>query len=223
MSEQQDHITAIDAPSFAARTAHVAAAELYGLMTSEDGAPNQDWLASRGNLEGELEALAKALIEDDVTNPETMWLHGVGAGLVRREARDYRELPFARRMAWQTFTRLCGDTWRTIVSVQDAIRAEAVANAAVFAPLAKEDSILEEHEPLDTPIEGVKEYQAQQARIREQQGATFNGADPAAFDHDGDGKPGGSKPLSIGETPAQPPVNRGGRGKAKTARDRASK
>lgn len=27
----------------------------------------------------------------------------------------------------------------------------------------------------------------------------FNGADPAAFDHDGDGKPGGSKKTTLGE------------------------
>ena len=220
-----DDILDIDAPSFAARTAHVAAAEIYGLLTGLEGS-SPDWLGVRGNVPigGAMSALALFLVKQKVTQAETLWREAMSRGYLVREARTFDELPYARRLAFETFTRTLDQTHGSIHALQEKTRLAIAAAAQVAATpaLKREDSILEEHEPIGALIEGGAEFlKAQQARLDRRK---LNGADPASFDHDGDGRPGGSKPAaakpakrSIGEALAKPPANRGGRGKKKAA------
>lgn len=214
----------VDALSFAARTAQDAAAGLYGLFVTDEGVPVDDWLGLRqGTLEGALEQLVRFIVDYGTDNPETVWLQAVSEGLAIREAAHFRDLPFARRQAFATFTRVAAATHAAIAQVQAATEQAhaALLAAAATPPLKREDSILEEHGRLDELIPGGKEFLAQQDAQR----ARFNGANPAAFDHDGDGKPGGSKappadespdgsgpPMSIGEKPSGAATpNKGGR------------
>lgn len=214
-----DDILDIDAPSFAARTAHVAAAELYGLLSGREE-PAHDWLGTRANvpMSGATSALSLFMIAQKVNQPETLWREASSRGYLVREARTFGELPPARRLAYEVFTRTLGQTHGAIHALQEAQRLAIAARqqAAAAAPLKVADSILEEHEPIGALVEGGAEFlKLQAARLDRRK---FNGAEPSAFDHDGDGKPGGSKPKkrSIGEAAASRPTNRGGRGKKKT-------
>lgn len=222
-----DTIMDIDAPSFAARTGHVAAAELYGLLTDSK---QPDWLGTlNGDLGDALGVLAPFLIASKVDKAETLWREALDRRLVPREAARFADLPFARQLAYETFARVVLQTHTAIDGQQARIRSEQLAarQAAAQAPLKREDSILEEQEPLDKLIEGGEAFLAAQTRRVDRR--RFNGAPPAAFDHDGDGRPGGSKPKdgaakpgkrSIGSTPPAAPVNRGGRGRRKAPRDK---
>lgn len=224
-----DTIMDIDAPSFAARTGHVAAAELYKLLTDGE---QQDWLGTvNGDLGGALGALAPFLILSKVDKAETLWREALDRRLVPREAARFHDLPFARQLAYETFARVVMQTHAAIDGHQARIRSEqqAAQRAAAQPPLKREDSILEEQEPLDKLIEGGEAFlEAQTKRVDRRR---FNAAPPEAFDHDGDGRPGGSKPKdgpakprkrSIGTTPPAAPVNRGGRGRRKGPRDKAA-
>lgn len=199
----------VDALSFAARTAHIAAGELYGLMMTANGMRLEDWYGSpTADLELEVRALAEFVTREQVDNPETLWLFATSEGLVvRQEADRFADLTFARRQAFTIFAQVCSGTYRSIRKVQEATAAEAAARkaAANQPPLMREDSILEEHGRLDDMIPGADEFLQTLQR--------------SALDHDGDGRPGGAKPvqpatrpLSIGEAPPRPPVNVGGRG-----------
>lgn len=163
---------------------------------------------------------------------------------------EWAFLSFEQRQPWETFTSTCRQAFNDLKAAQLAI-IDARRAAAVQAPagLKREDSIFEEVE--DTfalrpeAVEALKLtaiYQrgqdAEKLRLADEawdrmraEAEAYNaewdkfGGDPAKFDHDGDGKAGGSKPrgrrkgkgqpLSVGEAPVRPPVNRGGRGNRK--------
>lgn len=210
----------VDAESFAARTAQSAASQLYGLLTNENEVPIDNWFGSRfGNLADDVGALAHFVCIEGVDNPETVWRHGLGEGFIIREADSFQLLSFARRQAFEIFARVAGQTYKAIATVQKAIADEAARRAAATADpgLKREDSIFEEQEGFHDLVDHGAAYLEQQR----QEGQLFGGKG----DHDGDGRPGGSRKkkapppapetLSIGESPAQVPPNRGGRGKRK--------
>lgn len=184
---------------------------------------------------------------------ETLYRHAVDKRLVADQG-HFMALPFERRQPWETFVSTCRSVYGDLLTAQLAVadaRRQAVAEKP--AGLKKEDSIFADDDDDDLgamvpeAVEALRlsaqyhrqhqaELQAERQRLHDiiDMRARFNGADPAKFDHDGDGRPGGSaksptgkaiarqarkpkKPpaLSVGEAPVKPPVNRGGRGNKK--------
>jgi hypothetical protein len=214
--------------------------------------------------ENVVEAMGDYVCERRIEVGETLYRHAVAERLVADQG-DFLALPFEQRQPWETFVSTCrhvhGDL---IVRQAHVIEQRRQAEIAQPAALAREDSIFEEIESLgDLRPEAVEASRISAAIHHENNVALpearagiqralqgridrlrFNGADPARFDHDGDGRPGGSKsaidksierharkperpasslsgsgpgqPLSVGEAPVKPPVNRGGRGRKKT-------
>lgn len=258
-------ITQIDAASFATRTAQVATAELYSLLSSENdfSPPKPNWFNAslpadskdprehvdrQVALDGLIERLGGYVCSHQVDQGERLYRWGVMEGIVPRA--DWSAQPFELRQAFETFADTCRNTFMAISVAQLAIEEARTAAGIVPVGLKREDSIFaDDGDTLGTlrpeaiaagPLIGryTRERAAEEARIREQKRIDdaaaavaaeadrqkFNGADPEAFDHDGDKKPGGSRkgprrakpaPKTVGEAPVRPPVNRGGRGRRK--------
>ncbi len=215
-----------------------------------------DELAARGVI---VEAMGDYVCARRIELGETLYRHAVDQRLVRDQG-PFMDLPFEQRQPWETFVSTCRSVYGDLLVAQLAVvNARRQAQAELPAGLKREDSIFaDDDDDLGTMIpEAVEalqlsgQYQRQNAAALQAERqrihglidmrAKFNGADPAKFDHDGDGWPGGSKtptekaisrqarkaaragsgagqgqPLSVGEPPARPPVNRGGRGRKKT-------
>jgi hypothetical protein len=191
-----------------------------------------------------IEALGSYVCLNQVDQGERLFRWGQMRAIV--PAGDWATLDVAGKQAFEAFTLTTRHTYLGLAVAQAAIR-DARKAAGVPATLKREDSIFEETESMATlrpeaiaasgltarmQREGEAERQRQEDAAfvalwdeAEAELATreaFNGAPPTAFDHDGNGKPGGSRrrakkpaPISAGETVPKAPVNRGGRGKTK--------
>lgn len=240
-------IAQIHVGSYATRIAQVASSELAAWLQEDIDlvVPLETWFdPSRPNpldADGEdheaaerqriLEAMGEYVCARRIEVGETLYRHAVGQGLVRDQG-SWASLPFSQRQPWETFVSTCRAVYADLIAAQLATvdaRRQALAEAPA---LKREDSIFEEEESLGTLIpeavaalklspsyQRTHDSQLQAARQRIADVIAFKGADLKKFDHDGDGRPGGSKPraLSAGEAPARAPVNRGGRGRKKGA------
>jgi len=199
-----------------------------------------------------LDKLGEYVCKNQVEAGERLYRYATGQHVVMPIG-DWAALSFEQRQPWETFTSCCRQAFNDLKAAQLAIldvRRAAAAQAP--AGLKREDSIFEEVEDTFTlrpeaveflklsPIyeRGQDAERQRLAQVAQDQmradaeaenaqwdldKAAFNGANPAKFDHDGDGKAGGSRrrrtkpaPLSVGEQPVRPPRNRGGRGNKKT-------
>lgn len=211
----------------------------------EDDAGGADEVAARSHI---VDALGDYVCSRQVEGGERLFRHAVGQQLVTPAA-GWSELPFARRQPWETFASTCRQAFNDLRVAQLAV---LEARRTVVMPVTEmklEDSIFagDEDNSLGTMVPEAMEalrlsgtfQRVRQDEMERLQGerarllgliadrGKFNGADPAAFDHDGDGKPGGSRkrsatsgsgpgqPLSVGEQPVRPPRNKGGRGRRK--------
>lgn len=261
-------ITKLHTVSFAARIGQVAASEITGLLQSPEGEvwtveDCQNWFDRTLDLDAAgdvVEQLGEYVCQHQVEEGERLFRHATNTRLVAPIG-DWAGMSFEQRFPWESFVDACRQAFNALKAAQLAIiDARKAAEPVAPATLAREDSIFEEEDDMfalrPEAVEALKltgiyergqiaekerlaaAAEAQEAADRE----TFNGADPAAFDHDGDGRPGGSKvkrqeplasavdrsivrhqrrtakpkPLSAGEAMAKPPVNRGGRGNKKT-------
>lgn len=221
---------------------------------------NPDESAEIVQRENVVEALGEYVCARKIEVGETLYRHAVEKRLVADQG-HFMALPFEQRQPWETFVSTCRNVYGDLLTAQLALadaRRQAVAEAP--AGLKKEDSIFEDDEDdlgtlMPEAVEALRlsagyarqhqaELQVERQRLVNiiDMRARFNGADPSKFDHDGDGRPGGSKsaieksierhsrkpnpassssgsgpgqPLSVGEAPVKPPVNRGGRGRKK--------
>lgn len=191
-----------------------------------------------------LEKLGDYVFANQVDQGERLYRWATGERLVVPIG-DWPLLTFAQRQPWETFTSTARQAFNELKAAQLAILdVRKAAAAPAPAGLKKEDSIFEEVEDMfelrPEAVEALKltgiyergqeaerqrlAYEAEDAVRAEAEAYNAQwdkfGGDPSKFDHDGNGKPGGSKPqrpkpLSAGETVTQPPRNRGGRGNKK--------
>jgi hypothetical protein len=215
----------------------------------------QNWFdrtraADDAGLADILDALGEYVCINQVDAGERLYRYATGERLVAPIG-AWDTLGFAQQQPWETFTGTCRQAFNGLKAAQLAI-VDARKAAALAAPsgLKLEDSIFEETEDLfalrPEAVESLKLtaiYERGQAAERQRlafaaedamraEAEAYNadwdkfGGDPARFDHDGNGKPGGSKrkpkpqrpaPLSAGEAPARQRPNQGGRGNKKTS------
>jgi hypothetical protein len=212
----------IDAASFAGRVAHVAAAELYGLLRYGEGRPVANWFDLSGveltdeRIDADVETMTAYVVKRQCVG-ETLYRFMQAGG-------DWPAELAERRMAFELFTSTVISVGGRLVAAQKT--AEAALELAT-RPAAKavdiEDTIFEKEESLHTvrpeamaSQEQIANYQALAKADRKAKRAAKAAAD-AALERDAlaaatRGRP---PPLSIGEAPAAAPVNRGGRGKKK--------
>ena len=220
----------------------------------EDDAGGADEIAARSNI---VDALGEYVCSRQVEGGERLFRHAVGQRLIAPPD-SWPDLPFARRQPWETFASTCRQAFNDLRAAQLAVLEARRTVAMPLTTMKLEDSIFagDEDSSLGTMVpEAVAALRLSGTYQRVHQDETerlqaertrlvgliadrgkFNGADPAKFDHDGDGKPGGSKPrslsgsgpgrsspsrsgpgqpLSVGEKPVRPPRNKGGRGRRK--------
>ncbi len=213
-------------------------------------------------IEATLDRLGLYVCAKGVDKGEWLYRQAVEWGLVPNWG--WAGMSFVQRQPWEAFVAVTLAQYRDLRAHQLALEeTNRPRPASVATTLKREDSIFEELPGIGDldPVhveslrlsgayrrgqEEQKQRDAQDDAMRaaaEAENAqfdadrvAFNGANPAAFDHDGDGRPGGSAPrnaveksidrnrrrrapkpapLSVGEAPVKPPVNRGGRGKRK--------
>lgn len=243
-------IAEIHVGSFATNVAQVAAAQIAGLLhgLEWDASDHDNWFDPASDLGAAatvVEQLGEYVIARQTPQGETLYRFALGRSLIADQG-PYASLAYARRQPWETFVATCRAVHADLMAAQLAT-IEARRQARSEAPVStikREDSIFEEEDKLGDLIPEAVEalrlsgtYQRThgpaldeaRAKLAQQisDRAKFNGADPAKFDHDGDGKAGGARPqplpggsgpgqpLSVGEAPVKPPVNRGGRGRKK--------
>lgn len=221
------NILEIDAGNFAGRVAHVAAAELAGLLNHGDIRPEVGWFA------GELGAEAGEALGERIDTMAEYALKRLCSGETLYRAHG-GTTPWGNLEPW---VRDCYDLFavtvagigsKLLVRQQNAERQRAVEtfSKAIATPL--EDTIFEKEEGLGAQRPEAKEAQkliaqADQAKKREArakrkaqeaQERQAKAAGKAADKPDPSTPP---APMSAGEPPAKPPVNRGGRGRRKPA------
>ncbi|TPM06774.1 MULTISPECIES: hypothetical protein [unclassified Mesorhizobium] len=218
-------ILEIDAVSFAGRVAHVAAAELAGLLVFGEVRPLPTWFAAGTDLaEG----------YDVTTDIEAMAVYVsrrlcIGETLYRsRSATDWEDVDPAIKMAFDLFASTTASVVSKLLASQEQAEKDLELATRPPAPaIAVEDTIYETEESLHTlrpeAVQAQKQIahydQAQKAdrKAKREAKALADAAKRAtrsstsATKHVGD-KP---APMSVGEAPPAAPVNRGGRGHKK--------
>jgi hypothetical protein len=232
-------ILEIDAVSFAARTAQVAAAELYGLLAHGVTTGIVNWYDGSGT------ELGDEKIEDDVAAMaaytakrkcagETLFIwnfqNGRAAGDTGRQI--FAEQSFARRLAYDLFaSTMVNVAWKILDAQQarEAVLRQAQDEAARAAQKVKlEDTIFEPEEGLGTLRPEAQEAASQVAaydhaqaderrRKRAEQKDREEQENAAAAAAAAKGRQRARPaPMSAGEAPPAAPVNRGGRGNKKS-------
>lgn len=224
-------ILAIDAASFAARTAHVAASELYGLLLDANGAAIDHWYDDRAEKKsGEEIAEDVAAMADYVMrrmcSGETLFLRNQVEGSAAVGA--FLDQPFERQQAYSLFATVMTSVGSTLLAEQ--VRAEHDLDLATRpdpAKIALEDTIFEPVEGLGTMRpeavaaqqliadhdQAVKVERRAKRKAAEAQRKSAKAGDAPKTDK---GNPASPAPMSVGEAPLAPPINRGGRGRKKT-------
>ncbi|NUR12343.1 MAG: hypothetical protein HOQ20_10950 [Bradyrhizobium sp.] len=217
-------ILEIDAVSFAGRVAHVAAAELAGLMKFGEVRPFPTWfalgeIAEDHDVTADIEAMAN-YVSRRLCIGETLYRS--------RNAGDWEGEDPAIKMAYDLFASTAASVVSKLLSAQaHAEKALELATRPPAAAIDVEDTIFEKEESLGTMRPEAVASQAQVANYDALQKADRKAkraaaaAAKAAAERDAlaaAAPPGTPAPLSVGESPPAAPVNRGGRGNRKQRR-----
>lgn len=235
------NITDFDAESFATRTAQVAAAEIYGLLATGEPVPVINWYDAAlisnktdGQVADDVERLGAYVCGGQVDQGERLWRWALEQRMIHVDDRNMANQPFALRMAYGLFVSVCRQTHAAIATVQ--LDAEQQIKASVPQPgLKREDSIFEEEESLGTlrpesiaagPLVAAydqgKREEHEQLRLQRLEETRLQDIENERLAKEAKAKARRQPkpaPISIGEAPASPPVNRGGRGNKKAAPD----
>lgn len=213
----------IDAVNFAGRVGHVAAAELAGLLTHGEISPMQDWFlrepaTEEADLGAAVDQMAGYVVRRLCTG-ETLFRH--------LDVGEWDEAPLALRAAFEVFASTVASVGSKLL--QDQRAAEAAMELATRPspkPVAVEDTIFEKEESLGamrpeaqaSAVQVAERDRQLKAEARARRKAE-QAAKKAEAARETDAKATASSvpavPMSVGEAPAKPPVNRGGRGKKK--------
>lgn len=233
-------ITTIDAVSYATRVAQTAAAELYGLLSTDTYAgPIQYWFnpelahASPEELAPSVDALGGYVVAHQVEQGERLYRWGRDRALI--PFAPWADLDFAGRQAFATFVEIARSTWQSIAANQKAI--EDLRRERNLPPPPRPDLEDTIYEPVGSMWEerpemaqaapfvalyeqGRQDAAAQVAREARDAAAAAVAAEAAQAEKlkaETAARPRAGKPapMSAGATaPAHQP-NRGGRGKRK--------
>lgn len=238
------NILDIDAVSFAARVAQVAAAEICGLLTAGEPIAVPDWYKTEDSerdqekIAADIEAMA-AYVVTRGSFGEQLWRWNTSQKRTPKEP-DWTGVELADRIAYDLFCTTMRQVHRAIVEAQ--AKAQRTAEEAARAPapgLKREDSIFEEEtglgEQRPEAVEAArftaerKQAEKEAARLkrrleaaRKRQEKAKAAAEAAAAELAGQQQAmaamsagAPAATIPIGEAPPAPPVNRGGRGKRK--------
>ncbi|MBZ9856746.1 hypothetical protein LB566_23420 [Mesorhizobium sp. CA13] len=223
-------ILEIDAVSFAGRVAHVAAAELAGLLKFGEVRPFPTWfavgdIAEDHDVTADIEAMA-AYVSRRLCIGETLYRS--------RNAADWGGEDPAIKMAYDLFASTAASVVSKLLTAQaQAEKALELETRPPAAAIALEDTIFETEESLHTlrpeAVQAQKQVaaydQAQKAdrKAKREAKALADAAKRATRPQSGavtvtrrvGEMKGTPAPMSIGEAPPAAPVNRGGRGNRK--------
>lgn len=137
-----------------------------------------------------------------------------GETLFRRSnSTDWAAQPVELQLAYEVFAQVAWQVGTGLIVAQ----AERAAPPAPAPGLKREDSIFEEVESLGTlRPEAIEAARLQQAAAQAVPEAKAPSPSVKASTSPSEGEAKEGMPLSIGEAPMRPPVNRGGRGNRKT-------
>jgi hypothetical protein len=263
MNQQPDlNLLEFDAVSLAARTANVAAAELYGLMTTGEPNPNPLWFVgdqselSEDEISDYIERIAKYICFREVEKAQTVLYWASSQKLPGFMATG--SIPKPVQMTLQLFTDICLKIYKDIKAIQLALaRDQEVEAPRNTAPKHLAESIFDdEDETIDAQLPDSKAAQELMAKThvnKEPTNAQISEAStggsedapganqlpdagsPAIFtlvqeseitaalitNEDMFNQPAGPaeevpQTLSVGETVATKPKNKGGRGRKKS-------
>lgn len=209
-------IIEIDAVNFAGRVAHVAAAELAGLLAHGEVAPIAAWFAGGVSFEADADMSAE--------------VDGMAAYVVQRQAGGEQLYRFRGAGAWpdeapeiRAAFDLFSSTVRTVAAQiterqRAAERALDLATRPAPAPVKLEDTIFETEDSLGKLRPEAVDARTQIAAYDRAQADARAEAGVGALETPSEGttqEARRAQPMSIGEAPPAPPVNRGGRGRRK--------
>lgn len=232
------NILEIDAINFSGRVGHVAAAELTGLLVHGDVQPEASWFT------GEIGAPASEAITEEIDRMAQYVAGRLCSGeTVYRafQGNDWSKREPWLRMAYDLFASTVSSIASKLLADQRAAeRAIAMEKERAARPRLKlEDSIFEPEESLGAmrpeALEAQKLYaelkkakakqerlqrKLEAARARQETAADHMSklaaeAEQAQAEVERIASSLPPAPMSIGEAPASPPVNRGGRGRKK--------
>lgn len=217
----------IDALSFAGRTAHVASAEIYGMLEHGEVRPIVDWFSPSGSelepelVEGSIAAMAGYVLHRRCSG-ETLF-HFAQPG------QDWPGQSYARRTAYDLFAATIASVGSKLLDEQRKAEEALELATRPTSTVLLEDTIFEPEEGLGTQRpeavaaqKGIADYdqlRKAEARARRKAADAQRRAAKAAQERDklsadlaAAGQP---APMSIGEAPPAAPVNKGGRGRKK--------
>lgn len=224
-------ILEIDAVNFAGRVAHVAAAELYGLLLHGEVKPEPCWFMvddiEAEEIDQKIDAMAAYVAKRRCAGEQLFRAHT-------------RSCPWEEENPWRHAAFDLFSSTVTIVAAQllkrqaQAERALDLATRPTPAPVKLEDTIFEPEEGLGKLRPEAVDAQAQIATYDQAQAAAKAEPEAGARETPPDQMPAETapaverrakpkqksgqtiaEPMSVGEAPATPPVNRGGRGNKK--------
>lgn len=205
------NILELKAADLGGAIAHVAASQLYQAMTEDDEAQNgpRTWFGSdpadSDGIETDVLDMARYVNGRDIP-AEQLWRWAGLNGIVVREVDEYRDVPLARRLAFEIFTDTCARAHHRLELAQlDARKMIPLGEVEPPPGLKLEDSIFEPHGSLDDQEAYQKQWlkdqeAADQRRLEEeiarQQEPRDSQTAGAPIDEDQDEKPAG---LSAGQ------------------------
>lgn len=219
----------INAVNFAGRVAHVAAAELYGLLVHGEIRPIANWFDARVELDDQaltdrVDAMA-VYVAKRAPAGETLFRASRGA--------DWTGQDEAVRLAYDLFASTVADVAGQLAKAQAAAEhALELATRPAAAPVKLEDTIFEPEESLGTlrpeAVAAAAQIAEHDKAVKAEARARRKARDAAARAEKAKAAHAAAQaklqaaptPLSVGEAPPAPPVNRGGRGRKKSAGDR---
>ena len=220
-------ILEIDVSSYAGRVGHVAASEIAGLMKHGEPQPIEGWLyggkielAEGTDISPVIEQMADYVLARPTGLPgETLYRRFVGP--------DWPSQDLPTRLAFNAFASTVSELGTALELLQFEKNQELARPPAGAAPKI-EDTIFEKTGSLgdmrpeaqeaakliaehDAAVRAEKKRKAEERKAAKEAERAAAAAEAAKK---GSKKP---APMSAGEAPATPPVNRGGRGNKKRA------
>lgn len=200
-------ITEINAIEYGGAIAHVAAAQLFQILTASenmDGPAAVNWF---GGQEGQRDggAATVLLLAEYVTKRaaggEQLWIWGEITGLIVEgvpESQQFGDVALARRLAFGMFASVCHRSFEQLTTLQEAELAARQLEQRDNPPIALEDSIFEPTGSLGELEKHAPEFFALQAKADEARIQLDDQVEQADREQDAGAQPDALPAMSIG-------------------------
>lgn len=186
-------IMQINAIEYGGAIAHVAAAQLFQILSSTenmDGVQAVNWFGGvpGDGAEGDILLLAEYVVTHGAGG-ERLWIWGGITSLIVEGMPDsklYADVDLPRRFAFDMFAAVCLQAYQQLTGIQQAELARAAIDVQVIPPLKIEDSIfeptgslgeLEKHsEQFLKDLAAADQAPAEPDQVEEEQPTTFTAA-----------------------------------------------